>query len=90
MDNWKNSFQIGMNLLGHMLITSTFSDIFEAFLKVDLEKRLGRTLTDWDRQAYLIELEKRAKFEAEENLRRERQTIINDLRTIHDFVWEKH
>lgn len=89
MVNWQNGLQSSMTLLGIMLIFSTFGDIFEAFVKPNIERRLGRKLTDWDRQAYLKELNKRAEFEAREAKRRERQAIINDLKTIHDYVWER-
>lgn len=87
MDNWRCGFQNGMNLLGVMLVFSTFSDIFNAFIKPALEKRLGRKLSDWDRQAYLREMGKKAEFEAQQKIRRERQARMNDLKTIHDFVW---
>jgi len=87
MDNWKNGFQNGMNLLGTVLVFSTFSDVFEAFVEPELEKRLRRKLTDWDRRAYLRELDKKAEFEVEEIMRRERRAMIHDLKIIHDFVW---
>jgi len=78
-----------VKLLGITLVFSTFGDIFEAFVKPELEKRLRRKLTDSDRRAYLSELDKRAEFEGGEIMRRERHAAIHDLKTIHDFVWEK-
>lgn len=89
MDNWQHGLQRGMDLLGIMLALSTFSDIFKAFIKPELEKKLRRKLTDSDCQAYLRELNKKAEFEAEQKMHRERQARINDLKIIHDFVWSE-
>lgn len=89
MDNWKNDFRNGMNLLGTILVFCAFGDIFEAFVKPELEKRLRRKLTDWDRRAYLRELDKRAEFEVEKFMHRERQAMIHDLKIVHDFIWEQ-
>jgi hypothetical protein len=88
MSNWQYDLQKGMDLLGIMLVFSTFSDIFKAFIRPELEKRLGRKLTDWDWQTCLRELDKKAEFEAQQKMHRERRARINDLKTIHDFVWE--
>ncbi len=90
MGNWHYGLQSGMNLLGIMLVFSTFSDIFKAFIKPDLEKKLGRNMTDWDWQAYLREADKKAEFDAQEKVRRERQARMNDLKIIHDFVWNNN
>ena len=90
MDNWQHGLQRGMDLLGIMLALSTFSDIFKAFIKPELEKRIGRNLTDWDWRAYLRELDRKAEFEARQEIRRERQARMNDLKIIHDFVWNNN
>ena len=90
MDNWQHGLQRGMDLLGIMLALSTFSDIFKAFIKPELEKRIGRKLTDWDWQAYLRELDKKAEFEAQQEMRIERQARMNDLKIVHDFVWNNN
>jgi hypothetical protein len=87
MGNWQYDLLRGMDLLGIMLVFSNFNDIFKVFVKPELEKKLGRRLTDWDWQAYLRELDKKAEFEAQQKMRRERKTRMNDLKTIHDFVW---
>lgn len=90
MGNWQYGLQSDMNMLGIMLVFSTFSDIFKAFVKPGLEKRLGRKLTDWDWLACLRELDKKAEFDTQQKMHRERQARINDLKTIHDFVWNNN
>ena len=90
MDDWQHGLQRGMDLLGITLALSTFSDIFKAFIKPELEKRIGRKVTDWDWQAYLRELDKKEEFEAQQEMRRERQARMNALKIIHDFVWNNN
>jgi len=89
MDSWQCGFQRGMSLLSIMLTLGTFNDIFKAFIRPELEKRLGRKLTEWDWKAYLREVDKKAECEAEQRIHRERQARINDLKIIHDFVWKQ-
>ncbi len=90
MGDWQHDLRRDMDLLGIMLVFSTFSDIFKAFIKPDLEKKLGRNMTDWDWQAYLREADKKAEFDAREKVHSERQARMNDLKTIHDFVWNNN
>ncbi len=90
MDNWRSELQKGMDLLGTLMMFGAFNDMFNAFVRPDLEKKLRRKLTDWDWQAYLRETRREAEFVTEEEKRRQRLARMDDLKTIHDFVWNRH
>jgi len=90
MNSLQCGLQRGMDLFGTMLVVSFFSDIFRTMIKPKLERRLGRKLTDWDCQAYLRELDKKVEFESQQEIHKARQTRINDLKIIHDFVWKEN
>ena len=90
MDNWQSELQKSMDLLGIWLLFDSFCDMFNAFVRPDLEKKLRRKLTNWDWQAYLRETKREAEFVAEEGKRRQRLARMDDLKIIHDFVWNQH
>jgi len=87
MNNWQRGFLKDMNLMGIVVILGLFGDIFRALILSELEKRVGRKLTDWDWRAYGREVKKKAKFETQREMARARQARMNDLKIIHDFVW---
>ena len=63
------------------------ADMLRSILAPELEKGLGRKLTDWDWQYYLREGFRRAKAESRQETVRQRLQRIADMEIIHDFVW---
>jgi len=78
-----------MDLLTTAAVVGCFNAFFKVVIGPGLEKRLGRKLTDWDWQVYWKEVEKKEGFEADQKMRRERHTRLNDQGIIHDFVWNE-
>jgi hypothetical protein len=50
MDKWLCEFQKDLSLLVPTLVLGVFLNAFNSVTLLDLEKRLGRKLTDWDLQ----------------------------------------
>ena len=87
MNNWQCGFLSDMKLMGIVVIFGLFSDISKALILPELEKRLEREMTNWDLRAYGREMMKKAEFETHREMARARQARMNDLKIIHDFVW---
>jgi hypothetical protein len=72
-----------MSLVAMMGICQMARDI----IAFDVEKRLGRKLTDWEFRYLLREQKRKAEADArEKRIRRLEQEFV-DRRVIHDFVW---
>lgn len=63
--------------------------IVRAIIERQLEKRLGRPLTNWDRGVYKLEHANRERYtDTNEGIDQWLQHLI-DWKTIHNFVWDK-
>ena len=89
MNSLQDSFKAAMDLLP-ALVFMGLSSMVRGIVEPELEKRLGRKLTDWDCQAYLRELDKKVEFESKQEIHKARQARMNDLKIIHDFVWNNN
>ena len=63
------------------------SDMLRGILAHDIEKQVGRKLTDWEWQYYLQESYRKAETDfRQQTVRQWRQRLV-DMKIIHDFVW---
>jgi hypothetical protein len=81
------TFQEGIELFATMLLFSYFNGIFKVAVGPELEKRLGRKVTDQDWQVCLEEVCKKAEFDTQQKMLAAQQARINDQKIIHNFVW---
>ena len=81
MSRWQDSFKAAMKLLP-VLVFIGMSDMLRPILAPELEKKLGRKLTDLEWQFYLRESYRKA------ILRQWIQGLV-DMKIIHDFVWKE-
>lgn len=86
MDNRQESFKTGMNLIPALVFIGT-SDMLRGIIAPELEKRLGRTLTDWEWGYYLQESHRKAEAESRQQIFSQWRKRLVDMKIIHDFVW---
>ncbi len=61
--------------------------MLRGILAHDIEKQVGRKLTDWEWQYYLQESYRKAETDfRQQTVRQWRQSLV-DRQIIHDFVW---
>jgi len=86
MNSLQDSFKAAMDLLP-ALVFMGMSSMLRAILAPEIEKRLGRKLTDWEWGYYLQESYRKAEAESRQEIaRRWRQRLV-DRQIIYDFVW---
>lgn len=87
MDNWQDSFKAGMNLIPALVLLG-LNSMIRPMIEPELEKRLGRKLTDWEWEYYLHEGYRKAKAEAQQKAMQKYSQWLVDRQIIHDFVWD--
>lgn len=81
-----------LSLITSLGIMAVFNDVdrmLKAFIGPELEKKLGRPLTEWDWQIYRQEEAGRDQFNRWNDSLIQYQQRLVDRRIIHDFVWER-
>jgi hypothetical protein len=63
-------------------------DMLRVILTPELEKMLGRKLTDWDWGYYLREFFRKVEAGLQQEIAKQRLQRLDDMKVIHDFVWE--
>ena len=63
-------------------------DMLSAILTPELEKMLGRKLTDWDWQYYLHESFRKLEADLQQEKHKQQIQRFADMQVIHDFVWK--
>jgi hypothetical protein len=89
MDKWLCEFQKDLSLLVPTLVLGVFLNAFNSVTLLDLEKRLGRKLTDWDSQYLTREAQRRVEADSRQEIARQRLKRSDDMKIIHDFVWDR-
>lgn len=84
MNRWQDSFIYFIPVL----VFIGMCDMLRGILAPDLEKKLRRKLTDWDWQYYLREGFRKAEADSRQETDRQRLQRSDDMKIIHDFVWE--
>ncbi len=81
-----------MNLITSVAIMAVFNDVdrmLRAFIGPELEKILGRQLTEWDWQIYWQEKADRDRYTTWHNSLIQRQQQFVDQQIIRNFVWNE-
>lgn len=87
MDSWQDSFKAGMNLIP-VLVFLGLNSMIRPLIELELKKRLGRNLTDWEWEYYLQESNRKAKADSEQKAIQQHRQWLNDRQIICDFVWK--
>lgn len=78
-----------MTVIMMIAMTSNMDSMLRATIGPNLEKRLGRPLTEWDWEVYWQEKANKEQCIAWNNLMSQWQRWFNDRETIRCFVWEE-
>jgi len=83
MNNWQD------NLLGFIPALGVMGtlDMLRSLLTIDIEKQIGRKLTDCEYQCFLQERDRKAEAEARQHLISQWIESLAIRQKIHDFVW---
>ncbi len=83
MDNWQD------NLLGFIPVIAVMGTInmVRDFLAFDIERQIGRKLTDWEYQCFLQEKNRKREAEARQQVVSQWRESLAVRQKIHDFVW---
>ena len=86
MDKWQDALTYFMPVVGFMGIIGMLKPI----LAPELEKKLGRKLTDWDWEYYRHESFRKLIAGLQEEKDRQRLQRLDDMKVIYDMVWKEH
>ena len=70
------------------LVFIGMSDMLREILAPKIEMKLKRKMNDWDWQYYIRENFRRAETDTRREINGRRQQRYDDMKVIHDFVWE--
>jgi hypothetical protein len=85
MDNWQDSLTDFIPVIAFI----GMCNILRGLLALELEKKLGKKLTDWEWQYYLHEGFRKAEADLQQEKARQRIQRFADMQVIHDFVWNQ-
>jgi hypothetical protein len=86
-----NSLQNGLNPAIDWVPALVFiglSEMVRTILAHDIEKRLGRKLTDWEWQYFLQESNRKFEADSRQEVIRQLQQQLIDRKTICDYIWK--
>lgn len=89
MNRWQNNLKTGMDLIP-ALVFMGLSSMVRGIVEPELEKRLGRKLTDWEWGYYLKENHRKAEVESRQEIAGRWRQRLADMQIIHDFVWNNN
>jgi len=87
MNSQQDSFKESINLIS-VLVFIGLGEMVRTLSAYDIEKKLGRKLTDWEWQYFLQESNRKAELESRQRIIGQWQQQMADRQVIHDFVWE--
>jgi hypothetical protein len=82
-----NNWQDGVNEFIPVLVFIGMCDMLRGLLAPELEKKLGRKITDWEWRYCLREGFRKAEEDFRQEKARQRLQRLADMKIIHDFVW---
>ena len=86
MNSLEDSFKAAMNLLPALVFIG-LSEMIRPLVAPEVEKRLGRKLTEWEWRYYILESYRKREAEHQQQIVREWWQRLVDRKIIHDFVW---
>jgi hypothetical protein len=84
MDKWQDALTYFMPVIVFLGILGMLKPI----LAPELEKKLGRKLTDWDWEYYCHESFRKLIAGLQEEKDRQRLQRLDDMKIIYDMVWK--
>jgi hypothetical protein len=88
MNSLQDNFKAAMDLFPALVFIG-LSDMVRTILAFEIEKRLGRKLTDWEWQYFLQESNRKSELESQKRIISQWRQRLADRQMIHDFVWNK-
>ncbi|GMW04653.1 MAG: hypothetical protein AMXMBFR85_06360 [Dehalococcoides mccartyi] len=88
MGNWQDSFKTGINLIPALVFLG-LNSMVRPLIEPELEKRLGRKLTDWEWEYYLQESYRKFEVDSQNKAIQKFRQCLNDRQIIRDFVWKR-
>jgi hypothetical protein len=86
MNSQQDSYKEAINLIS-VLVFIGLSEMVRTLSAYDIEKRLGRKLTDLEWQYFLQESNRKTELESRQRIISQWQQQLADRQVIHDFVW---
>ena len=86
MNSLQNISVVSKNLIP-VLVFIGMSDMLRSFLSFEIEKQLGRKLTDWEWQYFLQERNRKSEIDSRQRIVSQWRQSLTDRQIIHDFVW---
>ena len=86
MNSQQDSYKETMNLIS-VLVFIGLSEMVRIMLAYDIEKQLGRKLTDWEWQYFFQESNRKGELESRQRIISRWRQQLADRQKIHDFVW---
>jgi len=86
MNNLEDSFKAGMNLLPALVFIG-LSEMIRPIVAPEVERRMGRRLTDWEWRYYIIESYRKREAERHQQIVKQWCQRLIDRKIIRDFVW---
>ena len=86
MNSLEDSSKAAMNLLPAVVFIG-LSEMIRPIVAPEVEKRLGRRLTDWEWRYYIIESYRKSEVERQQQIVEQWYQQSVDRQIIHDFVW---
>jgi len=87
MNNLNESFKTGVDWIPCIVLLG-LNSMIRPMIAPEIEKRLGRNMTDWEWGYYLQESYRKAESESLCQIIRQWRQGFFDRQIIHDFVWE--
>jgi len=87
MNSLQDSFKKAMDLMP-ILVFMGLNSMIRPIIAPELEKRLGRKLTEWEWKYYLQESYRKIKLDYQKQTTFQWRQRFTDMQTIHDFAWK--
>ena len=88
MNSLQDSFSVAIDWIPALVFVG-MSEMVRKILAYDIEKRLGRKLTDWEWWYFLQESNRKAELESRQRIISQWRQSLTGRQIIHDFVWEE-
>jgi hypothetical protein len=88
MNSQQDNFKESIDPIS-VLVYIGLSEMVRSILVHDIEKRLGRKLTDCEWQYFLQESNRKSDMESRQRIISQWRQQLADRQTIHDFVWSR-
>ncbi len=89
MNNLEDSLETGISMFSVMLLAGV-CETYRPIIESELEKKLGRKMTNEEWHYFLQECYEKAKADLQQERFRRWSQHLSDRKIIHDFVWHNN